>query len=143
VIIVIVVGIIGLAIVSRANSEVDSVSAKRRHDQGVSCADAARDLLMSQFTSANVIPTELTLNTTVGDKTMTTGHFDAVTVTKTVTVAGTTSQSNVGMTDMSNRIGVSLGGKVYRMTLLCSSGTLPDGGAARQNEVEYLVRFGL
>ena len=45
---------------------------------------------------------------------------------------------------MSNRIGrMGMGGQLYRMTVVCSAVATARHGGTRQNEVEYLVRFGL
>ncbi|MCI0571752.1 MAG: hypothetical protein L0Y66_13450 [Myxococcaceae bacterium] len=143
VVIVLVLGVIGLAIVTRATSEVDAAGAKRRYDQSVSCADAARELLMSQFTASGVSPTDMTLHTVVGDHTLATGHYDNINVAS-VTAATGAAQAAFGVSDVSNRIARSgMGGQVYRMTVVCSRGTTPTGAPAQQNEVEFLVRFGL
>ena len=53
------------------------------------------------------------------------------------------SSAGMGVSDMSNRIArVGMGGQLYRMTVVCSSGQA-GGVGAHQSEVEYLVRFGL
>ncbi|MBF5042812.1 hypothetical protein FGE12_10445 [Aggregicoccus sp. 17bor-14] len=148
VMLVLVLAIVGLAIANRASSEGESVSAKRHHDASVSCADTARELLMSKFSAYGASPTQVTLSESVNDHTLATGHYDlsGATVTSVVAVTSGSAQSQIGVSDVSNRIAkAGLGGQVYRMTVVCSSsapGSTADGGF-RQSEVEYLVRFGL
>lgn len=143
IIIVAVLGIIGLAIVQRASSEGDAVAAKKLHDGSITCADAARDLLMSQFRAYGTSPVDMKLNASLGDRTMATGHYDNLNVTS-VELVPDAKQGTFGATDRANRIlgEGAMGGQVYRMTVMCSSPS-PTGGVARQSEVEYLVRFGL
>jgi hypothetical protein len=83
----------------------------------------------------------LLTTTQVGDQTISSGHFDNLTVTNMAPVS-TYSGSGLGVTDAANRIVRSgLGGKVYRMTVVCTTGGGWDAGA-RQSEVEFLVRVG-
>jgi Tfp pilus assembly protein PilX len=143
VMLVLILGVVGLAVVQRGAGEGEAVSAKRHHDQAITCADAARELLMSQFSAYGTSPTQMTLNSAVGDHTLSTGHYDNINVTSVLAATGS-SQAAFGVSDVSNRIArVGLGGQVYRMTVVCSAP--PANGAAtnRQSEVEYLVRFGL
>jgi hypothetical protein len=148
VMLVLILSVVGLAIATRSSSEGESVAAKRHHDASSACADAARELLMSQFTAFGTSPTQMTLATTVNDRTLRTGHFDDF---DPITKAAVTSveaeqgvaQANIGVSDVSNRIArTGMGGQVYRMTVVCESPS-PGGGTPRQSEVEYLVRFGL
>lgn len=156
VVLVVVLGVVGLAVVTRANKDTDAVLAKRQYDQSVACADTARELLMSQFRAYGVSPLDLTLKTKVGDKTLASGHYaDSAqggaapyTVSgasvKSVEVAAGSGANATGVTDIANRIGrVGLGGAVYRFTVVCSAPAPGGSGEARKNEVEYLVRFGL
>ncbi len=118
-----------------------SAVTKRRYDHAVSCSDAARDLLLSQFKVYSVSPTSLTLNQVIDDQLMASGHYDNVAVTSVNAAVGFTSETG-GSNDISNRISrAGLGGQVYRMTVVCSSST--PGANTRQSEVEFLVRFGL
>jgi hypothetical protein len=133
-----VLAVVGLAVIARANAEADGASAKRQYDRSVACADAAREMLNAQFRLYGVAPISLTLNTTLDQKTLSSGHYDNINVTSVVAATGSTSGS-MGVSDMSNRIVRSaLGGQLYRMTVVCSS-----AGLARQAEVEFLVKFGL
>lgn len=135
-----VLAVVGLAVISQANAEADGSAAKRQYDRSVSCADAAREMLLSQFRLFGVArPTDLQLNTVVADgKEMRSGHFDQVTVQR-VTVAEGATAGNLGMTDRANKIVEgNLGGRVYSLNVVCSS-----ANNSRQAEVEFLVRFGL
>jgi Tfp pilus assembly protein PilX len=143
VIVVLVLGVIGLGIVSRAGRETETVAAKRKADESVSCAEAARELLMSQFSAYGASPVELTLNRKMDSKTLASGHYGSVAV-KSVTASTGASQSSFGVSDVSNRLGrVGMGGQVYRMTVVCQSAAPAGGSTPRESEVEYLVRFGL
>jgi hypothetical protein len=141
-VLVLVLALVGLAVVSRASREGDAAAAKRNYDKAVSCADAAREMLLSKFSTFGVSPIYLNLTNTVDDKTMGTGHYDAVTVTNVTRAAGTAT-STYGLSDLANRIGAGsgTGGDFYRMTLRC--GTNVGGTLTNQSEVEYLVKFGL
>ncbi len=138
IVILAVLAVISLAIVGRASSEGDAANAKRQYDKSLACAEGARELLMSKFRLFSTTPTSLVLNTPLDDKTLATGHYDNIAVTSVVAASGATSNS-FGVSDVSNRIAaVSLGGQLYRMTVVCSS-----NGSTKQAEVEFLVRFGL
>ena len=133
-----VLAVVGLAIISQATAEGEAASGKRQYDRAVACADAAREMLQSQFRLYGVAPTGMTLLTQLDDKTLHTGHYDSLAVTS-VTAAQGASQGALGMSDMSNRIvRASLGGQLFRLTVVCSS-----AGNARQSEIEFLVKFGL
>ncbi len=140
--IVAILSIVAFAIIQMGSTEADAVGAKRRYDHAVSCSDAARDLLMSQFRAYSVSPTSLTLNQVVDDQIMATGHYDNIAVTSVVASAGFSSGLS-GVSDVSNRVAkAGLGGQVYRMTVVCTSSASLDA-SSRQSEVEFLVRFGL
>ena len=138
VILLVVLAIVGVAVVGRATSEGDASAAKRQYDKSLACAEAGRELLLSQFRIFGTPPSSLVLNTPIDDKTVRTGHYDTVAVTSVESAAGANSNA-LGVSDVSNRIArISLGGQLYRMTVVCSS-----AGNTRQAEVEFLVRFGL
>ena len=135
-----VLAVVGLAVITQATAEADGSSAKRQYDRSVSCADAAREMLMSQFRLFGVnAPITLTLNNATADgKIMRTGHYDTVAVTSVQLASGAT-QGSLGMTDRANKIIESnIGGQVYSVHVVCSS-----ANNARQSEVEFLTRFGL
>lgn len=140
--IVAILSIVAFAIIQMGSTEADAVGAKRRYDHAVSCSDAARALLMSQFRAYSVSPTSLTLNQVIDDQIMATGHYDNIAVTSVVASAGFSSGLS-GASDVSNRVAkAGLGGQVYRMTVVCTSSASLDA-SSRQSEVEFLVRFGL
>jgi hypothetical protein len=144
VVVIAVLGLLAFAVLRNGVNENDAVAAKRQYDRGVSCADAAREMLLSQFRMYGASPTTLTLDRTVDNERLTTGHFDNVAVASVAAAQGFPA-SGLGASDISNRIvKTGLGGTVYRMTVVCSS-PLPgsaDGGV-RQSEVEFVARFGI
>jgi hypothetical protein len=133
-----ILSVIGLTLITRNADQIDSSSAKRRYDISVTCADGARQLLLSQFSAYGANPTSVVLNSVVNDKLYTTGHYNAFQL-QTVSVATGGQARSVGVSDAVNRTtGVHLGGSLYRMTVVCSDSTSNN----RQDEVEFLVRFG-
>lgn len=141
VVVIAVIVVVGFALLNKSTAENDAIGSKRRYDRAVSCADAARDYLLSQFRTYGVSPTSLQISRQSGDQTFGTGHYDQIGIAGTITKAEGFSQQSFGATDISNRIArTGLGGQVYRIIVACSSGT---GSSAHQSEVEFLVRFGL
>lgn len=142
VVLLVILAVVGVAVINRTAGESESANAKRNFDKSLSCADGARELLLSQFRTYGVSPTSLSLDKTVDDKRLSTGHYDDIAVQSVTSVAGAV-QGGLGAVDISNRLArTRLGGQMYRMTVVCSS-TGADGGPTRQSEVEYLVRFGI
>jgi hypothetical protein len=134
-----VMAIVALALITRTNNEMEAVSSKRHYDVAVECADGARQMLMSSFRTFGLSPASLTLDTNVNDKRYSSGHYDTFAV-QSITAATGTPIGSAGVTDIVNRTrGATLGGQMYRMTVVCSD----SASATRQSEVEYLVRFGL
>ena len=134
-----VMAVVALALISRTNNEMEAVSAKRHYDVAVACADGARQMLMSSFRTFGLPPASLTLDKTVSDKRYSSGHYDTFAV-QSVAAATGVSTGSVGVTDIVNRTrAATLGGQMYRMTVVCSD----SASATRQSEVEFLVRFGL
>jgi hypothetical protein len=139
IILVAVMAIVALALVNRSTNEIDAVGSKRNYDVAVSCADGARQMLMSSFRTFGVSPASLSLDKTVGDKRLTSGHYDTFALQSVVPSTGS-SAGAIGASDIVNRTSnTRLGGQVYRMTVVCTDST----SANRQSEVEFLVRFGL
>jgi hypothetical protein len=139
IILVAVLAIVGLALVNRTANEIDAVASKRHYDVAVSCADGARQMLMSAFRTFGAQPTSLTLDKTVGDKRLASGHYDTFALQSVVAATGSAA-GTIGAVDIVNRTSnTRLGGQVYRMTVVCSD----SNSATRQSEVEFLVRFGL
>ena len=138
--------LIAVAVIMNATSEVEAVSAKRRYDRNVSCSEAARNLVMSKFKVGGALPTSIIMNSVVDDRLYSTGHYDQVAIASVVAAPSTSTQATLGISDISNRVARrQLGGQLFRVTAVCSrADSVPDGGTMpEQNEVEYLVRFGL
>lgn len=136
-----VLAVVAVALIRRLNMETDSASAKRHYDVSVACADGARELLLSQFRTFGVTPTEITLNQVIGGRRYASGHYDTFGV-KTVEGVPSEQFASAGDTamDIANRTMSSrLGSAFYRITVVCSDANSPT----RQDEVEFLVRFGL
>lgn len=135
----VVLSLVAIAVVNRASTESESVSAKRHYDRMVSCADGARQMLFSQFSAFGASMTELTLNTVIDGKQHASGHFDSFNV-QSVEPAEGVRTGGTGLSDSANRIAKSsLGGVPYRVTVVCRDSNRPS----RQSEVEFMVRFGL
>lgn len=139
IVIVAILAVVGLALTRRTTNEMEAVGGKRYYDSAVTCADGAREMLLSQFRTSGMGPTSLTLDQTVDTKRMTSGHYDQFAMATIVPAAGTLAGA-VGVNDIANRISrASLGGQIYRMSVVCTD----SSGTNRQSEVEFLVRFGL
>jgi hypothetical protein len=138
-ILMVVLAVVGIALVKRTSREVDAVASKRHWDRSMSCAEGARQMLMSQFRAYGVNLVNLQMQKQVGDQQYASGHYDNFNVTS-VAEAGGTPGGNVGG-DASNRItkrSGGLGGKGWRMTVVCRD----NAAATHQQEVEFLVNFG-
>ncbi|HYS08454.1 MAG TPA: hypothetical protein VEP66_06905 [Myxococcales bacterium] len=138
-ILMIALAVIGVAIVNRTSREVDAVASKRHWDRSSSCAEGARQMLLSQFRAYGVSLVNLQLQKRVGDQQYASGHYDNFNVTS-ISEAGGTPGGAVGG-DAANRItkrSGGLGGKGYRLTVVCRDNAL----ATHQQEVEFLVNFG-
>ncbi len=138
-ILMVVLAVVGLAIVKRTSAEVDAVASKRHYDRAMTCAEGARQMLLSQFRAYGVQLANLSLSRIIGDQQYTSGHYDNFSVSS-VTEAGGTAGGIVG-SDAANRItkrSGGLGGKGYHFTVVCRD----NGVSTHQQEVEYLVNFG-
>jgi hypothetical protein len=135
-ILVAVLAVVALGLVTRSSTEIDAVGAKRKYDRSVSCAEAGREMLLSQFRVFGMDPTSLILNTRVGDLNVYTGHYDNFAVRSVVATKG--QAASIGVSDASNRLMAQLGGTAYRFTVVCA-----DSKSSHQAEVEFEVRFGL
>src|SRR3954463_2671841 len=113
-ILMVVLAGVGLAIVKRASREVDAVASKRHWDRAMSCAEGARQMLLSQFRAYGVQLQNLQMSRQIGDQKYATGHYDNFNIS-TVGEAGGTPGGAVG-SDAANRItrrSGGLGGKGY------------------------------
>ena len=138
-ILMIVLAVVGIALVNRTTREVDAVASKRHWDRSMSCAEGARQMLMSQFRAYGVNLVNLQMQKQIGDQQYASGHYDNFNVTS-VSEAGGTPGGAVGG-DAANRItrrSGGLGGKGWRMTVVCRD----NAQATHQQEIEFLVNFG-
>jgi len=138
-ILMIVLAVVGLAVVKRTGREVDAVASKRHWDRAMSCAEGARQMLLSQFRTFGVALGSLQLQRQVGDQTYASGHYDNFNVSSVVEAGGT--PGGIVGSDAANRItrrSGGLGGKGYRFTVVCSD----SANTTHQQEVEFLVNFG-
>jgi hypothetical protein len=150
-IVTLALAIIGVATIRLASRELAGATAARQTDKLVACAEAGRQLLMSQFRAIGIGPTSVTpLNVSLGSASLVGGHVDAPTDTATIQVnqvkllpAGTFATRGKP-SDITNIIGGmgNLGsGAPYRVLVHCVDPG-PDG-TSRQLEVEFGVQFGI
>ena len=137
-----ILAVVALALVRRSNNEMDAVGGKRNYDRSVSCAEAGRQMLLSQFRIFGIEPQSIVLNTRAGNLTVSTGHYDNFAI-QTVQAVGKSAGAGVNGTsaalDAANRLSATgLGGTVYRFNVVCA-----DSNSDHQSEVEFEVRFGL
>src|SRR5262249_22770278 len=138
-IVVNVLSVIGLDFLRKGRKGSGASSAQRAALRSATCAEAGRELLLSQFRAYGTTPTQLTLNAALNDQTVSTGHYNQFAI-KSITAVTGVSSAGLGVSDMSNRIArTGMAGRLYRVLVVCSS----SAAGSRQNEVEYLVRFGL
>lgn len=139
VVLVAVLTVVAAGLLRRSQSAVEASNQKRHYDTSVSCAEAARELLLSKFRVFGVNLSELRLNQAVGDRRLVSGHYDQLDV-KSVRPLGANTIGQDTATGMANRAApVALGGSPYLFTVVCADST----GTSRQTEVEFFIRFGL
>jgi Tfp pilus assembly protein PilX len=153
VIVVMIVSVIGIGILRFAFRETAGATAGAREQALISCAESARQLLVSQFNALGLQPTAITalnvpLDTTsgAGSTFAVGGHYG----TSGVTVAQVTylPESAFGATnrarDLTNIIAVAgQGGRPLKVVVHCQAGGTGTPESGRQLEVEFGVRFGL
>src|SRR5438445_2818411 len=88
-ILMVVLAVVGLAIVKRTSREVDAVASKRHWDRAMSCAEGARQMLLSQFRTYGVALGSLQLSRDVGDQTYASGHYDNFAASSVIEAGGT------------------------------------------------------
>jgi len=153
VVVVLIVTVIGVGIISFASREIVGATAGAQRQALVSCAESARNLLLSRFHSVGLVPTSLealnvTLDGTGGRTVAVGGHVDQPTSTVQVSQVQFLPDNAFGPTsrtrDITNTISlIGQGGKPMRVVVHCvDRGDGTDTGG-RQLEVEFGVRFGL
>jgi type II secretory pathway pseudopilin PulG len=150
VLVVLVIAIIGVAVVRFASREVAGASAGRKAEALAACADAGRQVIVSQFKALGMSPVSLTaLNLPMDASTnVVGGHYDTrdVQVTQVVNLPGTAFGPDPGaIQDISNRVLVTGGGgKPLKVVVHCQQGGVAgDPSTGRQLEVEFGIRFGI
>src|SRR6266446_4462201 len=88
-ILMIVLAVVGIALVNRTTREVDAVASKRHWDRSMSCAEGAREMLLSQFRAYGVNLVNLQMQRQIGDQQYATGHYDNFNVTSISEAGGT------------------------------------------------------
>jgi hypothetical protein len=135
-----VLSVVAVALIKRTDATIESVNTLRHYEASVSCADGAREMLLSQFRAFNVNPADATLNVTVDDRKLESGHYDQFNVKSVRPLAGAAALSQGAVMGMANRTqAAGLGGSPYVFTVVCTDTT----GRNRQTEIEFLIRFGL
>ncbi len=151
-IVVVVITVLGIAMIRFASRELAGATATRQNDALVSCAEAGRQLILSQFRSTTISPASLTaLNLPIsgqGTARAVGGHIDSNVQVQQVVVlpSGTFGASRNAVRDLSNIIAGagSLGGTPYRVIVHCQDhGDPATPTSGRQLEVEFGLRFGL
>lgn len=123
----------------RSELTMESANATRHRFVANSCADGAREMLLSRFRTFDVNFSELTLDMSVAGKRYTSGHYDNFNIQSVTPLGGSRVLADEHVTGIANRtIRTGLGGAPYRIVVVCT-----DSEGGRQNEVEFLVRFGL
>jgi hypothetical protein len=145
-ILITVLSVVALALVNRTNTEIDAVSAKRHYDMTASCAEAARQLIISKFAAAGANIGTLGMTVSIANVNFYTGHYssgdggylaDGGVLPMTASGGGATSG---GATDVANKIQkLNFGTTPYRVTVVCQD----NNNVTRQTEVEFVINYGL
>jgi hypothetical protein len=144
---------IAVAMIRLSSRELAGATSARQSAALSACAEAGRQLLMSQFRSLGVAPASLqlldvTLDGTGGATRVVGGHVGESVQIKQVTVlpASTFGVSPNSVRDLSNIISgaATLGGTPYRIVVHCQSGgSAADPTTGQQLEVEFGMKFGM
>jgi len=150
VLVVLIIAIIGVAVIRFASREVAGATASRKTQALVACADAGRQVIVSQFKALGISPVSLTALNMPFDATTSAigGHYGelGVQVTQVVNLPGTSFGPDPGVVqDVSNRVMVTGGGgKPLKVVVHCQQGGIGgDPTTGRQLEVEFGIRFGI
>ena len=144
-IVVLAVTAIGVAMIRFASLELSAATAGRKHQELVSCADAGRKLLLSQFKLLGAPVTQISaLNANLDDRTIASaGHYDGVNVVQVSPLPGWTAGPTKPSTANWRIRTESLGGNPYKVVVHCQVAGDGTPTSGRQLEVEFGVRFGL
>lgn len=153
VVVVLIVSVIGIGILRFAFRETAGATAGAREQALASCAESARQLLVSQFNALGLQPTSITalnvpLDATDGSATTFAvgGHYGTtgVTVAQVSYLPDNAFGSTARVRDLTNVIAVAgQGGRPLKVVVHCQAGGSGTPESGRQLEVEFGVRFGL
>ncbi len=150
IIVVAVITVVAVGVIRFSARELSGSWAGRRQDAIVACAEAGRQLLLSQFRAFGISPTQLTpVNVALdpaGSTRVLGGHVDANIDQVLPLPTGAFGPNPFSMTDRSNSIlgtGGGGGGTGYRVMVHCQDRGDGTPTSGRQLEVEFGVRFGL
>ncbi len=148
--------VIAVAMIRLSSREVAGAQAARKSGALVACAEAGRQMILSQFRSIGVSgPTSLqplgvTLdNATAGSNRVVGGHVDETNVQVNqvrVLPPSTFGVQRNSVRDLTNVVAgaATLGGTPYRVVVHCQyAGSSTDPTSGQQLEVEFGMRFGL
>ena len=150
-VVVLVLALIGVGVIRFASREVAGATAGEKQQALASCAEAGRQLLLSQFHALGMEPTSLqAFNVQLDANTKAVGgHFDtdAPTSVQVAQVTYLPEQAfgpNRRVSGIGNRIGLwGGGGRPMKVVVHCQQGGDGTAASGRQLEVEFGVRFGL
>jgi type II secretory pathway pseudopilin PulG len=149
VVVVLVVAVVGVAVIRFASGEVAGAAAGSRHQALVACAEAGRQMLVSQFKAIGADVTSIeALNVPLDAGTrLRGGHFDSTGAGAQVAQVTRLPGAAFGPPRPSSanwRItGRGTGGQPYKVVVHCQTGGDGTPTSGRQLEVEFGVRFGL
>ncbi len=152
VIVIMVMAVIGVAMLRFGARELAGSTALQRQQALSACADAGRQIILSQFRAVGPPPTELpALDQPIDPSTGTRvvgGHYDSpgVVVAQVSALPETAfGPDRGGVNSLGNRIFVTGGGaKPMKVIVHCQvGGQAGDPTSGRQLEVEFGLRFGI
>lgn len=144
-VVVLTVAVIGVAMINYASREVAGSTAGRKRQELVACAEAGRQLLLSQFKAVGAPVTSIqALGLPLDDNTMVRGgHYDGVNVVQVSKLpawtAGRTRPSSINWRIRTGE----LSGAPYKVVVHCQTSGDGTQSSGRQLEIEFGVRFGL
>lgn len=147
-IVVLVIAVLGVGVINFASREVAGATAGQRQQALVACAEAGRQLLLSQFHAIGIAPASLQAFNVALDASSRAvgGHFDTagVQVSQVSYLPGDAFGPSNKAPDISNRVvGWGQGGRPMKLVVHCQQAGDGTPTSGRQLEVEFGVRFGL
>jgi type II secretory pathway pseudopilin PulG len=153
VVVVLILAVLGVGLLRFAYRETAGATAGAREQALASCAESARQLLVSQFNALGLQPTSITALNVPLDSTGSAARVRAVgghygTAGVAVAQVSYLPDSAFGPTnrvrDLTNVIATAgQGGRPLKVVVHCQAGDTSSPTSGRQLEVEFGVRFGL